>query len=70
MKVFHGSDAFVEVIDLTKGWDHLDFGKGFHVTRIRSQAEFWAARKGRDRKTEGVVSEFEFYENAFERCDM
>jgi len=70
MKVFHGSDAFVEVIDLTKGRDHLDFGKGFYVTRIRSQAEFWAARKGRDRKTEGVVSEFEFYENAFERCDM
>jgi len=70
VRVFHGSYAAVDGIDLTKGRDHLDFGKGFYVTGIRSQAEFWAARMGRVHKTDGVVSEFEFYENAFEHYDL
>jgi len=70
MRVFHGSYTIVDVIDLTKGRSNLDFGKGFYVTSIRSQAEFWAARTGRFHKTEGVVSEFEFYENAFEHYDL
>jgi len=70
VRVYHGSYAAVDVIDLTKGRNHLDFGKGFYVTRIRSQAEFWAARSGRFHKTDGVVSEFEFYENAFEHYDL
>jgi len=66
MRVFHGSYAEVGEIDLTKSRNNLDFGKGFYVTKIRSQAEFWATRMGRFHKTDGVVSEFEFYENAFE----
>lgn len=70
MRVFHGSYMAVDEIDLTKGRGNLDFGKGFYVTNIRSQAEFWAARTGRFHKTEGVVSEFEFYENAFEHYDL
>jgi len=70
MRVFHGGYTFIDVIDLTKGRSNLDFGKGFYVTSIRSQAEFWAARTGRFHKTEGVVSEFEFYENAFEHYDL
>jgi len=70
VRVFHGSYALVDVIDLTKGRNHLDFGKGFYVTGIRSQAEFWAARSGRFHKTDGIVSEFEFYENAFEHYDL
>jgi len=70
MRVFHGGYAVVDVIDLTKSRSNLDFGKGFYVTSIRSQAEFWAARTGRIHKTDGVVSEFEFYENAFEHYDL
>jgi len=70
MRVFHGSYTAVSEIDLTKGRSNLDFGKGFYVTNIRSQAEFWAARTGRFHKTDGVVSEFEFYENAFEHYDL
>lgn len=65
MKVFHGSYTVVSDIDLTKGRSNLDFGKGFYVTNIRSQAEYWAARAGRFHKTDGIVSEFEFYERAF-----
>ena len=70
MRVFHGSYTWVDVIDLAQGRSNLDFGKGFYVTSIRSQAEFWAARTGRTHKTDGVVSEFEFYENAFEHYDL
>jgi hypothetical protein len=70
MRVFHGGYTTVSEIDLTKSRDNLDFGKGFYVTNIRSQAEFWAARKGRFHKTEGMVSEFEFYENAFEHYEL
>ena len=65
MKVFHGSYLTVSEIDLTKGRSNLDFGKGFYVTNIRSQAEYWATRTGKFHKTEGIVSEFEFYERAF-----
>jgi len=70
MRVFHGGYAAVDEIDLAKSRSHLDFGKGFYVTGIRSQAEFWVARTGRFHKTDGVVSEFEFYENAFEHFDL
>ncbi len=65
MKVFHGSYTEVYEIDLTKGRSNLDFGKGFYVTNIRSQAEYWAERTGRFHKVNGIVSEFEFYERAF-----
>ena len=70
MRVFHRSYTVVSEIDLSKGRSNLDFGRGFYVTSIRSQAEFWAARAGRFHKTEGAVSEFEFYENAFEHYDL
>ena len=65
MKVFHGSYTTVSEIDLSKGRSNLDFGKGFYVTNIRSQAEYWATRTGRYNKTDGIVSEFQFYERAF-----
>ena len=70
MRVFHGSYMPIYEIDLTKSRNNLDFGKGFYVTNIRSQAEFWAARVGRYHRTDGVVSEFEFYENAFEHYEL
>ena len=70
MKVFHGSYTIVSEIDLAKGRNNLDFGKGFYVTNIRSQAEYWATRAGRYYETHGVVSEFEFYENAFEHFEL
>jgi hypothetical protein len=63
MKVFHGSYTEIDVIDLTKCETGRDFGQGFYVTNIRSQAEYWATRKGRRNSTEGVVTEFDFNEN-------
>ena len=65
MKVFHGGCTEIREIDLSKGRSNLDFGKGFYVTNIRSQAEYWADRMGKFHNVDGVVSEFEFYERAF-----
>jgi hypothetical protein len=70
MKVYHGGYTRITEIDLSKGRSKLDFGQGFYVTSIRSQAEIWSARIGGIHKTGGVVSEFEFYENAFEHFDL
>jgi hypothetical protein len=62
MRVFHGSYT---KIDLSKCETGKDFGQGFYVTKIKEQAEFWAERRGLAKKTEGVVTAFEFNENAF-----
>jgi hypothetical protein len=65
MKVYHGSYAQIDKIDLSKGELARDFGQGFYVTNIYEQAKVWANRKGKQRKTEGVVNEFIFLESAF-----
>ena len=64
MKVYHGSYAPINEIDLLKCKAGKDFGRGFYVTNIISQAEFWASRKGKNKK--GFVTEFEFDEFFFE----
>lgn len=66
MRVYHGSYTKIDVIDLEKCEIGKDFGRGFYVTKIRKQAEFWAERKGLSRKTAGFVTEFDFNENAFQ----
>jgi hypothetical protein len=70
MIVYHGSHLKIETIDLTKSRVNRDFGQGFYVTNIRSQAEFWAERMGRKMKTEGCITEFIFCENAFTKWEF
>jgi len=65
MRVFHGSYVKIDNIDLSKCEIGKDFGQGFYVTKITEQAVFWAERRGLANKTKGVVTEFEFNENAF-----
>jgi hypothetical protein len=65
MKVYHGSYIEIETIDLSKGELQRDFGRGFYVTKLTEQAEYWATRKGNFNKTKGCVTEFTFYESAF-----
>jgi len=66
MKVYHGSYTAIEDIDLSKSQRGKDFGRGFYVTKLRKQAEFWAKKIGKRKKTEGIVTEFDFDEDAFE----
>ncbi|MDR0505284.1 MAG: DUF3990 domain-containing protein [Dysgonamonadaceae bacterium] len=65
MKVYHGSYCEIDKIDLFKGELARDFGLGFYVTNLYQQAEYWATRKGKQRKTQGVINEYIFYESAF-----
>ena len=63
MKVYHGSYTAIDEIDLNLCEVGKDFGQGFYVTKLYEQAEFWSIRKGRIKRTNGVVTEFDFNEN-------
>jgi hypothetical protein len=65
MQVYHGSYTKIVKIDLSKGLANKDFGRGFYVTKIRKHAEIWAEIIGNKYKTQGVITEFKFYERAF-----
>jgi len=65
MIVYHGSYVEVVEIDLSKTTPNKDFGRGFYVTKVREQAEKWAARKGEKYGNEGVVSGFKLNESVF-----
>lgn len=47
MKPYHGSNADIETIDLTRGLRHKGFGKGFYVTSDKSTAIRMAQKKAR-----------------------
>jgi hypothetical protein len=70
MKVFHGSDRLIEVVDLSKSKPGKDFGQGFYVTRIYRQAENMATHVAKRNQTQPVVNEFDFEEYAFEDGDL
>jgi len=65
MIVYHGNYTEIDEVDLSFCQKERDFGRGFYVTNIRSQAEQWAARKGRWHKVQGVVTAFEVNEDVF-----
>ena len=44
MKGYHGSDTYIDAIDLAKSKPRKDFGCGFYVTNIYRQAEDMANR--------------------------
>ena len=66
MKLYHGSYLKIDEIDLKKAKPYKDFGRAFYLTKFYEQAKVWADRLGREHKTVGVVSEFEFDEYAYE----
>jgi|GEM_PF-165909 len=47
MKLYHGTNADIETIDLTRGLRYKDFGKGFYVTPNRLTAVRMAQKKAR-----------------------
>jgi hypothetical protein len=42
LTLYHGSDQRFDTIDLGKAKDRRDFGRGFYMTMLKSQAEAWA----------------------------
>jgi hypothetical protein len=47
MRLYHGTNADIEAIDLTKGLRHKDFGKGFYLTPDKTTAIRMAQKKAR-----------------------
>ena len=45
--LYHGSNVSIEKIDLTRSHPHKDFGKGYYLTDIRTQAEAMSIRRVR-----------------------
>ncbi|GHT20154.1 hypothetical protein FACS189429_8310 [Bacteroidia bacterium] len=70
MNVYHGSYVAIYDIDLSKGEPKKDFGRGFYVTKLRSQAEFWAVRKGVRKRSDCIITEFEFDEDAYDDSNV
>ena len=69
MILYHGGTEAVMQPDCKKGRPDLDFGQGFYVTLLQDQAEGFARRKARDRKSKPVISVYEFdHEAAIEDC--
>ena len=66
MKVYLGSYTEIAEIDLARCEVKRDFGRGFYVTKLREQAEILAIRKGKEKKVEGYVTEYDFDEYFFE----
>lgn len=63
MKLYHGTNIDFNVIELTKSNKYKDFGQGFYLTDIRSQAEELAAKKSRLFGGYPVIQEYEFDES-------
>jgi len=71
MIVYHGSYKDIgDDIKLSESKVSRDFGSGFYVTNIFKQAEMWARQKGRENKTDGCVTKWEFNESVFNDKDF
>lgn len=62
MKLFHGSNTSIEVIDFSRCKPYKDFGKGFYLTEIEEQAVLMAKRTTSIYGGEAIVTTFEFDE--------
>jgi len=58
--VYHGSNMEISNPDIRYGRFNLDFGQGFYVTTLQTQADKWARRRAKASKKEPSVSVYEF----------
>lgn len=70
MKLYHGTNVEFDSIDLSKSAKFKDFGQGFYLTDIRSQAEELAAKKSRLYGGYPIVQEYEFDETLLKSADL
>jgi len=63
MILYHGSYKALEKPDLSFSRAKTDFGKGFYLTPLKTQATNWAKRFNRERGT-AVLSAYEFLSHA------
>ena len=63
MLVYHGSYCIIENPDITFSREKVDFGKGFYITPLKSQAERWCEKFIRKGQT-AYLNVYEFDESA------
>ena len=66
MKLYHGTNANIETIDLSLGLRHKDFGKGFYVTPDKTTAIRMAQKKVRLFGGEATLITYEFDDTALQ----
>lgn len=62
MILYHGTNVDFKTIDLAKSNKYKDFGQGFYLTDIRSQAERMAIKKAKIFGGYPVIQEYDFNE--------
>jgi len=62
MRLYHGSNTDIKVIDFTKCKPYKDFGQGFYLTEMKEQATLMARRTASIYGGDPLVSCFEFDE--------
>lgn len=65
MKLYHGSNVAIDIIDLSKSRPGKDFGKGFYLSADKQQAVEMAESKVAFLGGEPIVTEYEFDDNSF-----
>lgn len=66
MELYHGGVGVVISPDVNFGRDNLDFGKGFYLTDILSQATEWAEHIAQDRNSfPPIVNVYDFDKDGF-----
>ena len=64
MKLYHGTNIDIEIIDLDRGLQYKDFGKGFYATPDRTTAVRMAQKKARLFDGIATLITYEFEESA------
>lgn len=71
IKLYHGSNVAIHKIDLSKSFADKDFGKGFYLTDIESQAEAMAQRRVRIMGSGSpIVTAFEFNDDILHQSNL
>lgn len=63
MKLYHGSNVFINNPDFLFSKPYKDFGLGFYLSDTYEQAYSLAVQKARQTNGEPIVTEFEFNES-------
>lgn len=66
MKLYHGTNADIEEIDLSRGLQYKDFGKGFYLTPNRETAVRMAKKRARLFGGTATLITYEFEEKALQ----
>ena len=70
MKLYHGTNVDFDTINLEKSNKYKDFGQGFYLTDIRSQAEQLAAKKAKLFGGYPIIQEYEFNEELLDNGEL